>query len=275
MTRRIRAKALPLTEGQVWGWTSTLIWVKYTAMRYLYWIVAAVVVGGIIYLTTLVNPQPTTTATVAFAQYDTPEDFGRQVFSALQSEVKSAPIILLGVTPNAVEDMELWRGFFEANQEAGLKYDIIAVEPMLPYTELFESNLKLNIRDQMTLFVEGVKKALAEGLRVAVIVPHVYSSQLLPGNPADRLQKEFAFPILTLSVTKYPLTKGQEEVFEPLCVLEGGSDPAGTGPLGCMIRKIAKKTYNQKFENNKSSGLMEKVSEKDYLILFNRNAGTR
>lgn len=244
-------------------------------MRYLYWIVAALVVGGIIYLTTLVNPQPTTAVTVAFAHYETPEDFGKTIFSALQSEIKSSPIVLLGVTPNAVEDMELWRGFLAANHEAGSKYDIIAVEPMLPYVELFDSNLKMSIRDQMPLFVEGVKKALAEGLRVAVIVPHVYSSQLLPGNPADRLQKEFQLPILSLTVTKYPLTKGQEEVFEPLCVLEGGGDPSGTGPLGCMIRKIAKKTYGQKLENNKSSGLMEKVREKDYLILFNRNAVTR
>ena len=244
-------------------------------MKYLYWIVAVGLVGGIIYLTTLVNPQPTTQSIVPFANYETPEEFGKNIYAALASKIKSSNIVMLGVTPNRIEDMELWRGFLDANQETGSKYEVIAVEPMLPYTELFDSSLKFDIRDQMPLFVEGVNKALAQGLRVAIIVPNIYSSQLLMGNPVDRLQKEFKLKILSLSITKFPVTKGQEESFEPLCVLEEGKDPAGTGPLGCMLRKIAKKTYKEKFEDNKSAGLMEVLSPDDYLILFNRNAGSK
>ncbi|KYG66346.1 hypothetical protein AZI86_04640 [Bdellovibrio bacteriovorus] len=244
-------------------------------MKYLYWVGVALVIGVGVWLTTLVNPQPTTKNIVPFAQYETPEDLGKQIFTALQSEVKRAPIVLLGVTPNQVEDMEVWRGFMQANQEVGSKYEIIAVEPMLPYVELFESNLRFNIRDDMPRFVEGVKKAMQQGLRVAVLVPHIYSSQLIAGNPVDRLQKEFEIPILSLSIVKFPVTLQQAEIFEPACVLEEGKDPGHTGPLGCMIRKVAKKTYDKKFEDNKYSGLVEKLSANDYLILFNRNAGSK
>jgi hypothetical protein len=241
----------------------------------LYWIGVVVVIGGCIWLTTLVDPQPTTKSVVPFAQYETPEDFGKSIFNSLQAEVKAAPVILLGVTPNQIEDLEVWRGFMEANQAPGSKYEVIAVEPLLPYVELFQSNLRFNIRDQLELFVEGVRKARAEGLRVAVLVPNFYSSRLLTGNPAYRLEKEFKIPVLSLSITKFHLTKAQEESFEPICVLEEGKDPSGTGPLGCMIRKIAKKTYGKKFEDNKSSGLAEKLSDGDYLVLFNRNAGSK
>jgi hypothetical protein len=245
-------------------------------MKYLYWVGAAFVIGGIIYLSTLVgSPQPATKTLIKFAQYETPEDFGKAIFTALQAEVKSAPIIMLGVTPNQVEDMEVWRGFMQANQEQGTKYEVIAVEPMLPYVELFPSNLRFNIRDNMPEFVDGVRKAQAEGLRVAIVVPHVYSSKLLKGNPVDRLQNEFHLPILSLTATKFPVTKQQEEFFEPPCLLEESKDLSGTGPLGCTIRQISKKTYKEKFEDNKYSGLLEKVGEKDYLILFNRNAGSK
>lgn len=244
-------------------------------MKYLYWVGAALVVGVGVWLTTLVNPQPVTKNIIPFAQFEAPEDLGKQIYTALQSEVKRAPIILLGVTPNQVEDMEVWRGFLQSNQEAGSKYEIVAVEPMLPYVELFESNLRFNIRDDMPRFVEGVKKALEQGLRVAVLVPNIYSSQLIASNPVERLQQSFETPILSLSIAKFPVTPQQAEVFEPACVLEQGKDPGGTGPLGCMIRKVAKKTYDKKFADNKYSGLAEKLSPNDYLILFNRNAGSR
>ena len=244
-------------------------------MKYLYWVGVALVIGVGVWLTTLVEPQPSTKSVFPFGQYDAPEDFGKQIFTALQAEVKNAPIVLLGVTPNQVEDMEVWRGFMLANQEPGVKYEVIAVEPMLPYVELFESNLRFNIRDDMPRFVEGVKKALSENMRVAVIVPHMYSSQILRGNPADRLRKEFQLPILSLSISKFPVTAQQAEFFDPPCVLEESKDPSGLGPLGCAIRHVAKKTYNKKFEDNKYSGILEKLSDHDYLILFNRNAGSR
>lgn len=241
----------------------------------MYWVGVALVIGIGIWLSTLVEPQPATKSVIPFSQFETPEDLGKEIARVLQGEVQTSPVVLLGVTPNQVEDMEVWRGFLLANQGPGLKYEIIAVEPMLPYVELFETNLRFNIRDDMPRFVEGVKKALGEGMRVAVLVPHVYSSQLLKGNPADRLKKEFQLPVLSLSISKFPVTAQQAEVFDPPCVLEESKDPSGLGPFGCKIRQVAKKTFKEKFVDNKYSGLMEKLSDHDYLILFNRNAGSK
>ncbi len=244
-------------------------------MKYFYWFCAIAVIALGIYFAANFSIQPQSIGKIKFSQVSTPEEFGKAVYERLRLEVREAPIVLLGVTPNQIEDMELWRGFFEANQEPGSKYDMIVVEPMLPYVELFNSNMRIDIKEETARFVEGVKKAREEGLRVAVIVPNIYSSQLLKKNPANRLKDEYKLDVVSFSVTKFPVTREQEQVFEPKCTIEEGKDLAGTGALGCMIQNIARKTYRKKIEDNKYSGLMDQTGAKDYIILFNRNAGSR
>ncbi|KYG70548.1 hypothetical protein [Bdellovibrio bacteriovorus] len=244
-------------------------------MKYIYWACATAVIALGIYFAMNFSIQPQSIPKIKFSQVTTPEELGKGVYERLRLEIKEAPVVLLGVTPNQIEDMELLRGFFEANQEAGSKYDVIVVEPMLPYVELFNSNMRVDIKNEMDRFVDGVKTAREQGLRVAAIVPNIYSSQLLKKNPANRLKEEYKLDVVSFSITKFPVTRQQEESFEPKCVIEEGKDLAGTGPLGCMIQNIARKTYRKKFEDNKFSGMMEQTGAKDYIILFNRNAGSR
>lgn len=240
-------------------------------MKYLYWLAAAFVIAVGIYFSTQFSVQPQSISKISFAQVSTPEDFGKQVFEHLHEEVKKAPVVVLGVTPNQIEDLELWRGFFEANQAPDSKYDVIVVESMLPYVEIFNNGMHLQVKDEMPRLVEGIQKARAQGLRVAVIVPNIYSSQLISKNPVARLKEEFKIDITSFVVSKFPLTREQEEGFEPKCFDGGNVDPAGTSNLGCMIRNLARKTYRKKIEAGKYSGLMEQTGVKDYLILFNRN----
>lgn len=243
-------------------------------MKYLYWFGATAVLALGLYFSMKVSDQPQSIPKIKFSQFSNPEEFGKEVFEKLRLEIRESPIVFLGVTPNKIEDMEFWRGFLEANQEKGFKYDVIVVEPMLPYVELFDSNMRIDIKEELSRFAEGVKKARAEGLRVAVIVPNIYSSQLIQKNPVSRLKVDYNLDAVSFSVTKFPVTLEQEESFDPKCVFEEGKDLAGTGGFGCMVLSIAKKTYRKKFEDNKYSGLMEQVGPKDYIVLLNRNSGS-
>lgn len=243
--------------------------------KYLYWISVVAIVGLGLYFAMSVSVHPETQTILKWSQFSTPEEFGKSVFEQVRADVKKSPVLFLGVTPNKIEDMELWRGFLEANQEPGSKYDVVVVEPMLPYVELFASNMRIDIKEDMSRFVEGVQKARSEGLRVVVIVPNIYSSQLLKKNPVNRLKEDYKMEALSLSATKFPVTREQEESFDPKCVMEEGKDLTGTGPLGCVILNLARRTYRFKMEDNKYSGLMEKLSPADYLILLNRNAGSK
>lgn len=244
-------------------------------MKYIYWICALAVIGTGILFATNFSVQPKTISIIPFSQVDVPEQFGQAVFEKLRTEVKQAPFILWGVTPNYIEDMELVRGFMEANQEAGYIYDVIVVEPELPYVELFHSNMRIDTKNEMDRFASGVKEALAEGHRVVAIVPYIYSSKLVPGNPADRLRKDYGLEVTSFSVSKFASTREQEAEFEPACVLEPQKDLSKLGAFGCMVQELGRKTYRKKIENNKFSGLMEMAGAGDYLILFNRNPGSR
>ncbi len=244
-------------------------------MKYLYWAGAAGIAILGIYFAMNFSITPKSIPKIKFSQVETAEELGQAVFERLRSEIKQAPVVLLGVTPNHIEDLELWKGFLAANQEPGSKYDVIIVEPMLPFVELIPSNMRIDVKDEMVRFVEGIKKAQEQGLRVAAIVPSIYSTQLLKANPAKRLKEEHQLDFTSFSVTKFPVTRQQEEAFEPPCAVGEEQDHTGTGALGCMIRDIARKTYRKKFEDNKMSGLMEQTGAKDYIILLNRNAASR
>lgn len=248
---------------------------KVPLMKYLYWVGAAAVVALGVFFSMNFQIQERSIPKIKFSQVDVPETLGKAVHDRLRLELKEAPVVLLGVTPNQIEDLELWRGFLEANQEPGSKYDVIVVDPQLPFVELFASNMRLDIQNEMDRFVEGIKNAQAQGLRVAAIVPYIYSSQLVKKGPANRLKEQYKLNVTSFSVSKFPVTRQQEESFQPVCELDAGRDLAGTGHLGCMVRDIARKTYRKKFDDNKFSGMMEQTGAKDYLILLNRNQGPR
>jgi hypothetical protein len=244
-------------------------------MKHLYWIGVVVVIVGGIFIARSINIGPETQTLIPFSQVSTPEEMGQNIFKTLKAEVMHAPFLMLGVTPNAIEDIELWRGFLEAAESAGLKYEMIVVEPKLPYVEIFRSALYIDIKTEMRRFAEGLVAAKDKGLRAIVIVPTIYSSQLLKSNPVDRLQRDFSLPFLSLSATPFPVTKEQELSFDPKCVRGEGVDPEGTSALGCVIASLARATYRKKFEANKLSTQLEKVGTNDYLVLLNRNPSSQ
>lgn len=240
-------------------------------MKHLYWIGAVAIIALGLYFTMNFSVGPEAIPKIPFTQVSTPEDMGKEILAKLHDEIKNAPVAVLGVTPNKIEDMELWKGFIEANQEVGMKYDVIIVEPMLPYVELFREGVYIAMKDEMSRLVEGINKARSQGLRVAVIVPNIYASQLLDQNPVAKLKADYKLDVTSFAVSTFPVTRGQEQSFEPKCIDSGEVDPAGTSKFGCVVRNAARRTYRKKLEPNKYSSLVEQLGPKDYLIIFNRN----
>lgn len=239
-------------------------------MKYIYWSAVILVIALGLGLAISYSLEPHSVPKIKFSQVDHPGRMGEAVLQRMRDEIQEHPLLFLGVTPDHVEDIELWKGFLEANQAPGYKYDYVIVEPHLQFIDLIPSQLKIDIKEDRPRFVEGVKKALAEGKRIAVIVPSIYSTHLLPQNPADLLTKEDGLKFISFSVVKYPLTPQQEDDFEPRCSVDR-EDRQGTGSLGCMIRTKAKLLYRKKMEPGKYAGSMDQTGEYDYLILFNRN----
>lgn len=238
--------------------------------KYTYWIISVLVIGTVVYLISRPELEPQNLPKINYTQVETPAVFGELIAVNLKTEVKNSPVLLLGVTPDQVEDLEVWQAFLNANNEPGSKYDVVVVESKLPFIDLIASNLQLELKVEMDRFSEGIKAALSKNLRVAVILPNIYTSRLLERNPADILKNEKGIQFTSFSISKYPITIEQEASFLPACSVDS-EDRDGTGSLGCMVRTKARSTYKIKLESGKYSGLMDQIDKNDYLILFNRN----
>jgi len=187
----------------------------------------------------------------------------------LNQEIKGAPLLMLGVMPGRKMDLEVWKAFLEQSQMPELKYQALIVDPGLPFVkEMFPSAVTLDIKNELDRFIEGAKNARAQGLRMAVIVPSVYASQRLLGNPADRIRKESDLAPMSFSIMGFPRTPEQEANMEIKCVM-GSNDRDGIGAMGCMAEKKARLIYRKKSKPGFYEGLMDLVGERDYLVLFN------
>lgn len=238
--------------------------------KYTYWAFAALILGTVIYFISRPELEPQNLPKIQYTQVASPAEFGELIFKKLTEDVRQAPVLFLGVTPDQVEDLEVWKSFLAAAALTDLRYDMIIAEPQLPFIELLSPQMMMDLKTERDRFVEGVRAAQAKGMRVAVIVPTIYSSQLLTRNPADLLKTVHSLNFTSFSIAKYPVTIEQEAVFQPGCSVDE-KDREGTGALGCAIRTKARTTYRQKVKPGTYSGMMDKIDKTDYLVLFNRN----
>ena len=240
-------------------------------MKYLYIFGAVVLVLGGVYISMNLELQSPSQALISYEQVDTPADVGTKLAQKLAPELKSKPFIFFGVTPGQVEDLELVRAFLMETSQQNLAYQMVIAESESPYVDVVQPQVKIDIKSELSRLSSGVQDSLEDGVRVALVGPSVYSSQMLETNPADRLAKQFNLNFISVSITKFPLTAEQSEVFDPPCVGEKGHDHRGTGKLGCAIRQVARRSTRHKPLPNKYSLMVEKFGTQDYLVLMNKN----
>lgn len=240
-------------------------------MKYLYILGAVLLISAGIYISMTWELQPPSKAIIAYEQVDSPQEIGAKLARKLKPELQKQPLLVFGVTPNQVEDLELVQGFLTEISQANLGYEMVIAEPQLPHVDMISTQLKIDIKSELSRFASGVTESLSQGLRVAVVVPAIYSSQLLAGNPADRLKQEHNLNFMSITISPFPLTPQQAETFDPPCVGEKGHDNAGTGKLGCAIQQVARRATRQKLQQGKYSTMVERFGPEDYLVLLNRN----
>lgn len=238
-------------------------------MKYLYGILAAVVLLCGIGFSVYFGIQPKSIPKITYSHFSEPAKMSDAIILRLNQEIKGAPLLMLGVTPGRKMDLEVWKAFLEQSQIPELQYQALIVDPELPFaSEMFPSAVKLDIKADVARFIEGAKKAREQGLRMAVIVPSIYASQRLQGNPADRIRKESDLTPMSFSIMGFPRSTEQEAAMPIKCVM-GSNDRDGIGAMGCMAEQKARLVYRKKSKPGFYEGMMDQVGERDYLVLFN------
>ena len=243
-------------------------------MKYLYWISAAAVVAIGLYIATSVRFEVPTSTRILFQQYESPDALAMVLQQNFQTELQAHAVVFLGVTPEKPEDIELWQAFLNQLKGTPNEFQVVVAEKKLPYVENIPGAVAIDVTTERQRFVEGIELARQQNLRTAVILPYHYSSQMIAGNPVNVLKTQ-GWDILSLTALKFPVTRQQESTFQPACLLEERQDPAKTGTLGCTVIRFSQKTYQEKFLDNQYSSFTEQISPTDFLILMNRNSGSR
>jgi hypothetical protein len=127
---------------------------------------------------------------------------------------------------------------------------------------------KIPTKDDFEVFYQGVQQALASGKRIAIIVPTIYSVQMIPGNLVQNYKAKAAVAPMSLSLSDFPRHRETElKELTNRCVVEG-VDQTGVGPFGCLVLQTARGNYRQHFHAGDWIGLVNQIGLKDYLVLY-------
>lgn len=238
-------------------------------MKYLYGISAAVVLIAGIGFSVYFGIQPKSIPKITYSHFQTPAKLSDAILLRLNQELKGAPLVMLGVMPGRKLDLEVWKAFLEQSQYPELKYQALVIDPELPFAkELFPSAVRMDLKTELSRFIEGAKNAREQGLRMAIIVPSIYASQRLQENPADLVRQRTDLAPMSFSMMGFPRSPEQEADMSIKCAM-GSNDRDGIGALGCMTEHKARLVYRKKSKPGFYEGLMDQVGERDYLVLFN------
>lgn len=237
-------------------------------MKYLNWTFLGLLVAAGVAITLYFGLQPRSLPKIKNSLLANPERMGEAVAQRLWQEIKEADLILLGVEPGKPDHLKLWKRFLEV-LPAEQKYTQVLIEPGLEDKNIISYNEEMDLQKDLDRFKQGLKKAQENKIRVAIIVPSIYSSQSIPDNPVHRLTQDSEFLPLSLSVAEPTLSR-EEESEAPYPCASGSEDAAGLASWGCLIQTKSRGLYRKKWEPGKYLGLMDQIGEKDYLVLIRK-----
>ncbi len=260
-------------------------------LKKIYWLVVGLIVMSALGTMVYYGMQPRAIRKINISQFEDNSVLARSLLLRFREEIKNSPLLFFGIDPQNQDDWKVLDTFLRENQEAGFHYDYVAMDDLLNPPAGFPEFEKIQTKENIEQFWLGISQALRTQKRVVVIVPYIYSTQMVPGNVVNKIrEKILAFnkenenqksdsktnldltqtSKLTLptsfSMAKLPRTRPEEKEMAFPCVVEA-IDQSGVGPFGCQITQVARTSYRKRFPIGSHVGLASQVGLRDYLIL--------
>jgi hypothetical protein len=180
----------------------------------------------------------------------------------LRQEIKDHSIIFLGVEPGSKDHITIWKKWVSLNTELGWKIDEVLIEPELPMRqELWPEAKSFDILKNELDFINFIRDQSKLNRRIVIIVPHIYSSQLIMDNPIKRIIKESQQKILSITLVTIDKTS--------LPCVADGVDYTGQSGLGCIVKQKLFFYKNRKTkEHFLWSGMLEQFGFSDFLMFM-------
>lgn len=194
-----------------------------------------------------------------------------KIMAVLSDKIKDYPIVYFGVYPDSTEDMLiLMEALSVIQNDPGLKFDHFIIEPLMAKKEVIKDLItdEINTKDDRVRFVEGLKKSLSINQKAAVIVPSIYSAQIVKFNPVNILKQESGLKVL--SVTFLPLKYNSDDPTDLMYPCRVEKDPEGYGALGCAIQKRSSNLRGRKANQTGYVLVIDQQTDTDIFIYLQK-----
>jgi hypothetical protein len=231
------------------------------------------VVGGILVLVQ-VNQQSKIVQRLAWSNFNTEDEIAFKMSELLKDKIRSENILFLGLEPGDEGHHKIWLNFLKQIKKSDWVVDEIYFEFQLPLVaELWsKANLGMianvnpiafDVRKDEKPFIEMLQKNLNSGRKTIVILPNVYSVQILKDNPARRINNTLIKKVFSISLL--------EVYSESLVCISGDVDYTGQSSLGCAVReKLLQSRLIKNPQKMNYSLTIEEHSAQDFLIFFKK-----
>ncbi len=220
--------------------------------------------------------------------FENGEQIGVVALKRFYAQLADEHVVVLGLPTNRDWAKDVARGFVAAAKENQRTFAKVFVEKKMDQT--LRDTLKLMTptlieidtnSESLSELGDAVTQAIRAKERILVVMPNIYSTHLVEGNPISRLEKLIDFPgrdegksvgIFSVTVGPLALEAAQEKELDPICI---GSerDGSGTADLGCAILMAGRGFYRKQILDSESGlrsrfvAVMQAPKPNDYLLL--------
>lgn len=235
--------------------------------RFLYFLSVVVVLGVGLAIVLYYGDQPSPIPRMELSRFQDPESFAKTLAEKLHGELKNSPVLLLGITPESPEELEVAEKFLASLKDPDLRYDVVVVEPGLGPEGFFPDAVSVSLVREIDRLVEGIRNARSRNLRAVVIAPSELTSQLGFENAPKKLEAESQMEVMSLSLVPLPRNRSEEKIFPFGCRTES-HDRSGMGSIGCVALQLARGTYKMEKDPARFMGQLDQIGDRDFLALF-------
>lgn len=219
-----------------------------------------VLVGLVVSIYFGLNPKPI--PKIKFSSIESPEKLAQAVHFRLAQEIAPNKLFAIGYQPEHPEQLKVIKYW----KENGLA-DIWFADVNLQLGEEFSEVEKFDSKTQFEDLAKKLFQLYSTDKKIAVILPSVYSSQIVNDNFVDLFKRKYYLPIMSLTLVELLRVRDQEKALVLKCYMPD-ADKTGFGALGCATLQQSRFFYRKKGEPGKKTAYMDQRGALDYLIFY-------
>lgn len=220
--------------------------------------------------------------------FDKPEQIGAVALKRFYAQLANEYPVILGLPTSRNWSKDVALGFAMAAKENQREFAKIFVEKKMDQAlrdalaTLTPNLIEIETNTQsLSELGDAVTQSMAQKVRILVVMPNIYSTHLVEGNPISRLEALVDRPgrkegkaegLFSVTVGPLALEAAQEKEIEPICI---GSerDGSGTANLGCAIIMAGRGFYRKQILESEPGirsryiAVMQEPKPNDYLLL--------